>query len=218
MELTIEEKQILQAFAGRRPDLGPCRPGLLALHQALVRCYEAGGKLLVCGNGGSHADALHIAGELCKSFERKRPLPQEIADRLRALPHGPELGARLEAGLPAIALGVSGSLKTAVENDIDLPGAAYAQEALALLKPGDVLLGVSTSGNARNCLMAMSVAKAAGGVTAALTGPDGGAMARAADVALKAPGASTAVVQEAHLSLYHALCALVEAHFYPEPR
>jgi len=183
-----------------------------------VKCYDADGKVLLCGNGGSHADAMHIAGELCKSFERKRRLPPEKVERLKGLPFGEELGRHLEAGLPAIALGLNGSLKTAIENDCPLRDIAFAQEAYVLARPGDVLIAISTSGNAANCLMAMSAAKAVGATVAALTGPDGGRMGAIADIKIKAPGESTKVIQEAHITLYHTLCALIEAHYFPEKR
>lgn len=212
------EQEILDGMLARRPDLDGCVENLLRLHEALVRMYDAGGKLLLCGNGGSNADAMHIAGELCKSFERKRPVPAEIAERLKGQPYGEELTAHLEVGLAAIPLGFQGSLKTAVENDSPLRDIAFAQEAYALLKPEDLLLGISTSGNAPNCTMAMSIAKAVGATAVSLTGPKGGKMAEFADIAIKAPGDSTKVVQEAHLCLYHTFCALIEAHYFPEKR
>ena len=217
-DLNPLEKQVLDGMLGRRPDLEPCIDALVALHQALVKTYDSGGKLLVCGNGGSAADAMHIAGELCKSFERKRPIPKPMADRLKTLLFGDELSANLEAGLPAIALGCNVSLKTAVENDSPLRDAAFAQEAYALLKPEDVLLAISTSGNANNCLMAISVAKAVGATAVSLTGPQGGKMAAVAHINIKAPGDSTKIIQEAHQALYHTACALIEAHYFPDPR
>jgi D-sedoheptulose 7-phosphate isomerase len=195
-----------------------CAKDILALHLALVKTYDAGGKLLLCGNGGSNADAMHIAGELCKSFERLRPLPQPLARNLLAQPMGEELAKHLEAGLASIPLGFNGSLKTAVENDSPLRDMAFAQETVALAKPEDVLLGISTSGNARNCLMAMSVAKAIGATTVSLTGPVGGKMAEAADIAIRAPGDSVKVIQEAHLAIYHTFCAMIEVHFFPDIR
>ncbi|MBI5094505.1 MAG: SIS domain-containing protein [Candidatus Hydrogenedentes bacterium] len=215
---TSIEEEILTGMRKRRPDLEQCIPSLLALHQALVRCYDAGGKLLVCGNGGSHADSLHIVGELCKSFERKRPIPEQMTGQLKGLPFGEDLAQHLEAGLAAIALGISGPLKTAVENDSPLRDIGFAQETFALIKPEDVFMGISTSGNAANCTMAMSVAKASGAATASLTGPKGGKMAALADIAVKAPGDSVKVIQEAHLTLYHTMCALIEAHYFPEMR
>lgn len=211
-------KEIVDQMVARRADLKECVPALVQLHEGLVKCYDGGGKLLICGNGGSHADAMHIAGELCKSFERKRPLSSDAAERLMPLPHGQALAEHLEAGLPAIALGLNGSLKTAVENDSPLRDIAFAQEVCALAKAGDVVLGISTSGNAANCLMALSTAKAVGATTAALTGPDGGEMGSLADIAVRAPGASVKTVQEAHVVLYHTMCALIEAHYFSEPR
>lgn len=217
-DLSAVEQQILDEMLERRPDLEPCTAALLELQAALVTCYDGGGKFLLCGNGGSNADAMHIAGELCKSFERERPLLSNMKATLRQLPLGEDLAEHLEAGLPAIALGFNGSLKTAVENDSPLRDMAFAQEAFALTKPGDVLLGISTSGNAANCLMAMSAAKALGAATVSLTGPGGGTMAAAADIALRAPGGSTKVIQEAHVVLYHTFCALIEAHYFPDMR
>lgn len=216
--LSTVEREILDQMLARRPDLACCVDGLLRLHAALAACYDGGGKLLLCGNGGSNADAMHIAGELCKSFERKRPLSTQMKAALQNLPLGGALAEHLEAGLPAISLGFNGSLKTAMENDSALRDIAFAQEAFALGKPGDVLLGISTSGNAANCLMAMSAVKALGGVTVSLTGPKGGKMAEAADIAIKSPGDSTKVVQEGHIVLYHTFCALIEAHYFPEMR
>ncbi|MDZ4860407.1 MAG: SIS domain-containing protein [Candidatus Hydrogenedentes bacterium] len=212
------EQTILDGMLARRPDLKHCADSIVLLHDRLVRMYDAGGKLLVCGNGGSNADAMHIAGELCKSFERKRTLSVSFAKKLRSLPCGEELANHLESGLAAIPLGFNGSLKTAVENDIGLRDIAFAQEAMALAKPDDIILGISTSGNATNCLMAMSVVKALGGTTVSLTGPRGGTMAGFADIAIKAPGDSVKVIQEAHLVLYHTICAMIEAHYFPEPR
>jgi D-sedoheptulose 7-phosphate isomerase len=216
--LSPVEQEILESMLTRRPDLHECKESLLTLHNALVRCYDAGGCLYTCGNGGSNADAMHIVGELCKSFERKRPLTEAFRERLCGLPYGEDLSNHLEAGLAAVALGYNQSLKTAVENDSPLRDVAFAQELNALMRPGDILLAISTSGNARNCLMAMTVAQAKGGMAVALTGPKGGQMAECADIAIKAPGDSTKVVQEAHIVLWHTLCCLIEGHYFPEMR
>lgn len=216
--LSTVENEVLAAMRARRPDLEFCVAPLLALHAALVTCYKNGGTLFTCGNGGSNADALHIVGELCKSFERKRPLPDQLKKNLQGMPFGTELSDHLEAGLRGHALGFNGALKTAVENDCALRDIAFAQELNALIRPGDVLLGISTSGNATNCLMAMSVAKANGGIAVSLTGPKGGKMAEFADIALRAPGDSTKVVQEAHIVLWHTMCCLIEAHYFPDMR
>jgi len=216
--LNALEQEILDGMFARRPELSDCVQDILELHLALAKTYDAGGKLLLCGNGGSNADAMHIAGELCKSFERLRPLPAKVASKLADLPMGEELVKHLEAGLAAIPLGFNGSLKTAVENDSPLRDMAFAQEAVALVRPEDVLLGISTSGNAQNCLMAMSVAKAIGATTVSLTGPKGGKMAASADIAIKAPGTTVKTIQEAHLVIYHTFCALIEVHYFPDLR
>lgn len=218
MELNLLEKDILSAMLARRPDLTGCVPALEALHHALVRCYDGGGTLFTCGNGGSNADAMHIVGELCKSFERKRSLPEALTAKLAGLPFGEDLAQHLEAGLRGVALGFNGALKTAIENDSPMRDIAFAQELNALIRPGDVLLALSTSGNAKNCLMAMSVAKAQGGVAVSMTGPKGGRMAEFADIAIRAPGDSTKDVQEAHIVLWHTACCLIEAHYFPEMR
>jgi len=212
------EKSILDGMTARRPDLESCVSPLLDLHAALVRCYDNGGKLLTCGNGGSNADAMHIVGELCKSFERKRPIDPAVKTALHGKPFGDELSAHLETGLAGIALGFNGSLKTAVENDSPLRDIAFAQELFALGKPGDVLLAISTSGNTTNCLMAMSVAQAIGATAVALTGPRGGRMAQTADISIRAPGEGTKTIQEAHIALWHTMCAMIEGHYFPEMR
>ena len=217
-ELTKLEQQIVAALFARRPDLEACREALLEAHSALVSCYDGAGTLYTCGNGGSMADAMHIAGELNKSFERARPLPEAFAARLLGMPFGEELAIDLEMGLRAHTLGLNPALKTAVENDNPVRDIAFAQELHALARRGDVLLAISTSGNADNCLMAMTVAKAHHCTVITFTGPVGGRMAPLADVAVKAPGDSTKVVQEAHIALWHTLCLLVEAHYFPAPR
>lgn len=218
IELNTIEQEILEAMLARRPGLECCVSALLELHDALVTCYDTGGTLFTCGNGGSHADAIHIVGELCKSFERKRPLTESMRQHLEGLPMGSALQAHLEAGLPAITLGLNSALKTAVENDSPQRDIAFAQELNALMRPGDVLLALSTSGNADNCMMALSVARAKGGTGAAMTGPIGGRMAEFADVVIRTPGDSTKAVQEGHAVLWHTTCCLIEAHYFPEMR
>jgi D-sedoheptulose 7-phosphate isomerase len=218
MDLSNVEQEVLDELNARRPDLTACVPGLLELHEKLVTIYDNGGTFYVCGNGGSMADASHIVGELNKSFERKRTLDPDLQARLMELPFGDELANHLEAGLRSHTLGLNDALKTAVENDIPVPGIAFAQELNALARPGDILLCLSTSGNARNCRMAMSVAKALGVTSAVLTGPDGGAMKDEGDIIIYCPGSSTKQIQEAHISLWHTTCCLIEAHYFPEMR
>jgi D-sedoheptulose 7-phosphate isomerase len=206
----------LDEMVTRYPSLAACRGDIEAAFRMLVECYTRGGKLLVCGNGGSAADSEHIAGELMKGFLSLRPLPPEFRERLRAA--NPELGStlaeKLQASLPVINLAASMALSTAFGNDVS-PELAFAQAAIGYGKPGDVLLGLSTSGNALNVRAALSVARAIGMKTIGLTGKGGGRLAPLCDILIKVPATRTFEVQELHLPVYHCLCAMVEAHFFP---
>lgn len=218
MYLSLLEQEIFDDLLTRRPDLKVCADDILKTHEILVNCFANGGTLFTCGNGGSYADALHIAGELVKSFERKRPINKLVLEKLSNEFAGEELGKYLEAGLRAIPLGMNSALKTAIENDCPLRDIAFAQELSVLMRPGDVLLAISTSGNAKNCLYAISVARANNGTAIGLTGPSGGLMAQYSHVCIKTPGNSTKVIQEGHQPVWHALCAMAEAHFFTEKR
>lgn len=218
MKLNNIEQSILEEMIERRPDLSASRDDLLRLLEILITCFENGGTLFLCGNGGSYADCVHIVGELCKSFERKRPISEELAIKLNALPFGEALAAHLECGFRAHALGCNGALKTAIENDSPERDIAFAQELNALVRNGDILMALSTSGNARNCRMAMSVARANGCTAVALTGPAGGEMYLESDFCVRAPGKTTKTIQESHQVLWHTMCLLIEAHYFPELR
>lgn len=186
-------------------------------YAAVAASLERGGTLYLCGNGGSFADALHISGELLKSFAGRRPLPPSLAEALLREPFGEALAQHLQAGLRAHVLGANPVLASAVANDIPVPGIGYAQELAALARPGDVFLGISTSGRAANVLMAISVARALGLATIGLTGNAraDNPLAAGVDVPLVVRATETAAVQEAHVALYHLLCLMLEAHFFP---
>jgi D-sedoheptulose 7-phosphate isomerase len=171
-------------------------------------CYRAGGKLLLCGNGGSASDAEHWAGELLKGFARLRPLS---GDERAGLPV--EMASKLQGALPAIPLTGFPSLATAFGNDVD-PSLTYAQLVWGLGKPGDVLVGISTSGNARNVCAAMEVARVRGLHSIGLTGAGGGRLALLADLCLRVPAVETYRVQEYHLPIYHCLCLMLEDEFF----
>ncbi len=172
----------------------------------LVACYANGGKVLVCGNGGSSADSGHIVGELVKGFLKKRPLP---ADWQAAL------SMPLQMGLPAIDLTAQSAIISAVANDLG-GEYVYAQQALCYANPGDVLIGITTSGNAKNVINAARAARLKGARVVGLTGAGGGQLAQFCDVLLDVPERETYKVQEEHLKLYHRLCAEVEAAFFSE--
>ena len=200
----------LAALFERRPELEVCREQIAQAEAALLKCYRSGGKLLLCGNGGSASDCEHIAGELLKGFMSKRPLPSSERAKL-----SPGLASSLQGGLPAIPLCGFPALGTAFTNDVD-PLLVYAQLTWALGKPGDVLLAISTSGNARNVGAAVEAAHARGLCTIGLTGRHGGTLKSAVDICINVPADETYRIQEYHLPVYHYLCQAIEATLFPE--
>ena len=205
----------LERLIKRYPVLEPVKDSIYQAYQVLEQCYLSGGKLLVAGNGGSSADSEHIVGELMKGFCKKRPVDEAFAEKLlEADPErGPELAQKLQGGLTAIALTGHPGLSTAYLNDVD-GLLIFAQQVYGYGKSGDVFLGISTSGNSKNVLYAMAVAKAKGMKTIGLTGRDGGKLAGCADVAIIVPEQETYMIQELHLPVYHALCLMLEDRFF----
>lgn len=205
----------LQQLIERYPALHGIRNNISDAYFLMEKSFSAHKKLLVAGNGGSAADADHIVGELMKGFVKKRPLPAGFVSALEALDKeaAAYLVPRLQCGLPAIALSSHAALMTATLNDVsgDL---IYAQQVCGYGNAGDVFMGISTSGNAKNVFYAMLTAKAQGLKTIALSGGAGGRLARLADVALIAPETETYKIQELHLPMYHALCLMLEEHFF----
>lgn len=203
----------------RFPALEHCLSPLTEAARTICKSLDADGLLMTCGNGGSAADADHIVGELLKSFCCPRPLPAPLQTDLRKQ-HGKEgdyLANHLEQGLRAIALTGHPALATAMANDVagDL---AFAQQLLALGRPNDVLIGISTSGNSGSVCHAMRLARTIGITTIGFTGAGCGTLVRLSDITIEAPATSTAEIQEYHLPLYHALCRMIEHHFFtPQP-
>jgi D-sedoheptulose 7-phosphate isomerase len=205
----------VETMLGLMPELATCNYDLRLALQAIIHVFDADGCLYICGNGGSMSDALHISGELLKSYTLPRPLTPDIKERLQnAGPDGESLGLSLQRGLRTMVLGLNHSLSSALENDIATPAIGYAQELLAMARPGDVLLGISTSGNARNVCYAVQVAHALDVTVVSLTGQDGGKLAALADIAIRAPADRTDRVQEMHIALYHCLCEMLELVFF----
>jgi phosphoheptose isomerase len=201
---------ILDDLTARRPELADAAGDLARAFRVIAGCLERGGTLFLCGNGGSLADALHISAELLKGYAGRRPFPGRLRPRFADLPAGEVLIANLEPGLRAHVLGANLSLQTAVQNDYPVRTLSFAQELFALARPGDVLLGISTSGNAENVWYAATTARALGLTVIVLTGQSGGRLASLADVTIRAPATRTDRVQELHLPLYHALCEMLE--------
>lgn len=209
------ERKILDELMERYPVLTCVRSGIEAAYEILGDCYAGGGKLLVAGNGGSAADSEHIVGELMKGFVKRRPVSAELAKALEEADpvRGAKLAAKLQGGLPAIALICHGALSSAFANDVD-GNLSYAQQVNGYGNPGDVLLGISTSGNAENIMYAAVTAKAKGMKVIGLTGKDGGKLAKISDTAIVVPSMETFKIQELHLPVYHALCLMLEERFY----
>lgn len=211
----MEPMKYLEELVERYPVLDAVKDDVRKAYELLEACYEQGGKLLIAGNGGSCADAEHIVGELMKGFVKRREVSDSFAECLRNADEvrGAELVKKLQGGLPAIALTGHAGLSTAYLNDVD-GDLIFAQQTYGYGRPGDVLIGISTSGNAKNVMYAMTVAKALGMKTIGLTGKDGGALKREADVSVVVPETETFKIQELHLPVYHALCLMLEERFF----
>ncbi len=207
--------QILDDLVARYPALECCRDQIRQATDILIESYSHDGKLLTAGNGGSAADAEHIVGEMMKTFRIQKTLPEGYAEALYAT--DPEMGNvlrnHLQGALPAIALDGHISLSTAYMNDCE-PLLCFAQQVNGYGRPGDVLLGISTSGNSRNVLYAAVAAKARGMKVIGLTGGRDNRLERFADVCIKAPATETYKIQELHLPIYHCICQMVEKYFF----
>lgn len=199
----------------RYPNLEVCRNEIVSAYLLLEDMYEHKCKLLVAGNGGSAADSEHIVGELMKRFRIPRPVTEEYANLLREIDpvRGAELAKKLEQSLTAISLVSHEALSTAYINDVDGEG-TFAQQLYGYGRKGDVFLGISTSGNSKNIMNAVVVAKASGLKIIGLTGQGGGMLAESADVAVKVPETETYKIQELHLPIYHCWCMMLEEHFF----
>jgi D-sedoheptulose 7-phosphate isomerase len=160
---------------------------------AIVRCFRQGNKLLICGNGGSAADAQHVAGEFVNRFRFDH------------------------AALPAIALTTDTSILTCIANDSAFEN-IFSRQVEALGKPGDILAGISTSGSSPNILKALEAARAQGLITIAFTGEMGrDKMGPKCDLCLVVPSADTPRIQESHIFVWHVICGVVEQNLFPEP-
>ncbi len=207
--------EILQEMLSRYDRLKPMEEIVIQAVETIIDGYKNGGKVLVCGNGGSASDADHIVGELMKSFEGARQLDSELKQKLKSIStdRGNLLADKLQQGLPAISLTVHTALITAISNDID-GEMIFAQQVIGLGKEGDILIGLSTSGNSANVIDAMIVAKAKKMKTIGFTGETGGKMKEFCDILLNVPEKRTAFVQELHLPVYHTICMMVEKELF----
>ena len=203
----------MKALLEKYPKLKPCENDINLAVEKICNAYQNNNKLLVCGNGGSAADAEHIVGELMKGFMCKRELPENEKQKL--IDVGGEMGGKLagllQIPLPAISLVSSVSLATAFANDV-AQKLIFAQQVYGLGNENDILFGISTSGNAENVAYAMIAAKAKGLLTIGLTGKDGGKLKDLCDITIIVPENSTPDIQELHLPIYHYICKTVELY------
>lgn len=188
---------------------------ILKAYENIIDCYDKGGKLLLCGNGGSASDCEHIAGELLKGFMLKRKLPEGL--RGEFIKHGADeaFADNLQGSLPAISLVNQTAFSTAFLNDVN-PWFVYAQQVYGLGKEGDILFGISTSGNSPNIINAAIVAKQKKMKVIGLTGKNGGQLEMVSDIIIKVPAGETYRVQEYHLPVYHAICEMLERYYWKE--
>jgi len=205
----------LEELINRYPQLLPVEGEIQKAAESIISCYQQGGKLLVCGNGGSCSDSDHIVGELMKGFENKRPVGNPLKEELSAFggERGSFLAEKLQSALPAISLTTHSALITAVANDTDA-NLIFAQQVVGYGNAGDVLIAISSSGNSQNVVDAIITAKAKRMIVIGLTGETGGKMKQFCDILVNVPGRRTAFVQELHLPVYHTLCMIVEHFFF----
>ena len=209
-----KEYKHLEGLIKRYPDLEACHKDVVSAYEILENCFKNGNKLLIAGNGGSAADALHIVGELMKSFVLPRKLEKSIVNSIdKNCKHNDYLKKNLQMALPAIALVSEIGLTTAYGNDV-APDLVFAQQVLGYGNAGDVFLGITTSGKSKNTIYAAEIAKAKGLYVVALTGDNGGAIKDLADVCIRVPEKETYQIQELHLPIYHAICLELEKSFF----
>ena len=185
------------------PALAECKSDVTAAAELLIESVRSGGKLLMCGNGGSASDCEHWAAELLKNYRVERPADDRVSS----------VAPALRAPIAALPLTSFGAFSTAFANDCD-PHSTFAQLVLAFGRPGDVLCAISTSGRSRNVLLAVKVARALGIRVLGMTGANGEALATLSDVAIKVPATDTGRIQELQLPLYHHLSEVLEAAIF----
>lgn len=207
-------KQIYEELFERYPALNACREQIMGGYECAMETYAKNGTVFCCGNGGSSSDSEHIVGELLKSFKLRRAIDKDVATALEAYGEdGAYLCEKLEGSLAAVSLISQTGVLTAYANDRAWD-AAMAQQLYGLGRKGDCLFALSTSGNSKNCVLAVMVAKAKGLKTVGFTGAKGGRMKELCDVCIAVPEMETYKVQELHLPVYHCICAMLEMEIF----
>ena len=205
----------LELLITRYPDLEPCLQDIEHAFGLWRSSYANGNKTLVCGNGGSAADAEHIVGELMKGFLLQRPVSGSFADKAFDTfgEEGRYIASHLQGALPAISLTSQQSLLTAFGNDVAFD-MVYAQQVYGYGRAGDVLIALSTSGNAPSMIRAVPVARLQSMISIGFTGKSGGKMLDVCDVTIRVPDEETYRIQERHIAIYHTLCIMLEEAFF----
>lgn len=208
------QQALMETFLKDNPALQSLEGEIAAALQLMQSTYDEGGKVMICGNGGSAADAEHIVGELMKGFLKKRPLNDKERAMIEETPEMPaDFADRLQGGLPALALTTHSALLSAYANDVDA-AMVYAQQVWVLGEGNDTLVALSTSGNSKNVVNAVHAARAKGIRIVAITGEKESALSALCDICLRVPSCETYRVQEYTLPVYHALCAMLEAAYF----
>ena len=209
--------EILNTLIQNTPILENCRSSINAAYDIIVKCYELGSKILICGNGGSASDSEHIVGELMKGFILKRPINKKTRNKIISFfpEDGTYLADNLQGALPAISLVSQTSISSAFINDV-APDMVFAQQVFGYGMKNDVLIGLSSSGNSPNVVNAIKVGKSIEIQCIAMTGEKDSFMSSICDITIKAPSQETYRIQEYHLMIYHALCAMIESRFFDE--
>jgi D-sedoheptulose 7-phosphate isomerase len=205
------ESEIIESLLKGNPSLVQCRQSIENTCELLWKSFSGGGTCLVCGNGGSAADAEHIVAELMNRYQLRRPIPQRHIDALRAVKHpaADSIADRLQRALPALSLVSQTALTTAIGNDIDAD-IIFAQQVYGYGKEGDVLIALSTSGNSPNVINAVIVARSLNMAVIGFSGKNGGELKSLCDVCICVPEDETYTIQERHIAVYHTLCAILE--------
>lgn len=207
---------ILNEFITRYPMMAYLEGNIRRTIDKVVKRIISGGKLLVCGNGGSSSDSEHIVGELLKEFYIKRPVDEAFKEKMKKGLNEEDFEyiiGGLQGAIPAISLVSQSGFLTAYGNDVRYD-MAYAQQVYAYGGQNDVLIGLSTSGNSSNLCYAAKVAKTLGVLVISITGESGGNLKCYSDILLNVPAHDTFMVQEYHLPLYHLICRTLEYEIF----
>jgi phosphoheptose isomerase len=213
LKQTVET--LLDRLLKDNPELQFCKESINNAFKIIINCYSQGGKLLICGNGGSAADSEHIVGELMKGFLKKRSICQEDAGKIKLVfpDEWKFLSGNLQGALPALSLSSHSALVSAFMNDVS-PEMVFAQQVYGYGKKDDVLIGISTSGKSKNIINALKIAKVFEIKTIGMTGSNNDLMKDLCDVLIAVPSDETYRIQEYHLPVYHTICAMVEETFF----